>query len=95
MSKKDWSVGEAKQRFSEVIRESAEEPQLIYNRDRLVAAVISVSSPEDVSRLSSGEKGRSLGESFAELRAIASEEKYSLRVPRRRDRKNAFTETLD
>lgn len=95
MSKKDWHIGEAKQRFSEMIRDAAEEPQLIYNRDRLVAAVVSVSSSDDVSRLSSGARGRSISEQFAELRAIATEEGYSLIVPPRRDRKNAFAETRD
>ena len=35
-----WKIGEAKQRFSEVLRKAAEEPQPIHNRDRLVATVI-------------------------------------------------------
>ena len=35
-----WNIAQAKQRFSEVVRQAAEEPQLIYNRDHLVAAVI-------------------------------------------------------
>jgi len=34
-------TGAAKQQFSEVLRRSAAEPQLIYRRDQLVAAVIS------------------------------------------------------
>ena len=36
-----WLTGEAKQQFSEVLRRSENEPQQIYRRDRLVAAVIS------------------------------------------------------
>ena len=32
-----WLTGEAKQQFSEVVRRSAEEPQMIYRRGRLVA----------------------------------------------------------
>ena len=36
-----WLTGDAKQQFSEVLRRSEDEPQEIYRRDRLVAAVIS------------------------------------------------------
>lgn len=35
-----WNIAQAKQRFSEIVRRAAEGPQLIYNRKRLVAAVI-------------------------------------------------------
>ena len=95
MSRKDWNVGEAKQRFSEVIRDAAEEPQFIYNRDRLVAAVVSVSSPDEIARWSGDKAGRSLADRFAELTRIAKEERYSLKVPGRRDRRNAFAKALD
>ena len=40
----EWSIAKAKERFSEVRRQSALEPQPIYNRDRRVAAVISAES---------------------------------------------------
>lgn len=35
-----WNIAQAKQCFSEVVKRAATEPQLIFNRDRLVAAVI-------------------------------------------------------
>ncbi|WP_296899130.1 type II toxin-antitoxin system prevent-host-death family antitoxin, partial [Thiohalocapsa sp.] len=35
-----WKIADAKQRFSELVRQAVAEPQLIYNRNRLVAAVI-------------------------------------------------------
>ena len=35
-----WNIADAKQRFSELIKQAVAEPQLIYNRKRLVAAVI-------------------------------------------------------
>ena len=41
MSKSEWKIGEAKQRFSEVVRRSAEEPQLIFNWVELSAALVS------------------------------------------------------
>jgi antitoxin (DNA-binding transcriptional repressor) of toxin-antitoxin stability system len=42
----DWKIGGAKQRFSEVVRQAASDPQSIYNRDHPVAAVISAESLE-------------------------------------------------
>lgn len=36
----DWRIAQAKQKFSELIGAVRQEPQLIYNRDQLVAAVI-------------------------------------------------------
>ena len=39
-----WKIGQAKQRFSEMVRHAATEPQLICNRDRVVAAVVDADS---------------------------------------------------
>ena len=73
----DWNVAQAKQRLSEVIREAAHEPQLIYNRNQPVAAVIAV---EELAayRAWKAEKAaqqaapQTLFDAFAELRRIAA-----------------------
>lgn len=36
----NWNIADAKQKFSELIQAAENEPQWIYNRDRLVAAVV-------------------------------------------------------
>ncbi len=36
----NWRIAQAKQRFSELINAATKEPQMIYNRERLVAVVI-------------------------------------------------------
>ncbi len=84
-----WNVAEAKRRFSELLRKAVREPQLIYSRDRLVAAVVDPGTLEAVRRWQERE-GRSVAERFAEYRAIAAEEEYALEVPARRDRTNRF-----
>lgn len=91
MDKNRWTVGEAKQRFSEIIRLSEREPQLIYRRDTLVAAVVSVEREEDVSNV----RPPSLAERFEEARALLRSESYRLTIPARRSRKNAFLEVHD
>lgn len=89
-----WKVGEAKQRLSDMIRQAETEPQLIYNRERLVAAVVDGESFKEFQSWEDGRKRRSLWERFAELRRIAAEDGYELKLPRRRDRRNAFAKGL-
>lgn len=36
----NWKIDEAQQKFSELIGAAVEEPQLIFNQDKLVAAVV-------------------------------------------------------
>lgn len=39
---KEWKVSEAKAHFSEMLEQGVREPQVIYNRKRAVAAVLSI-----------------------------------------------------
>lgn len=90
-----WKVAEAKQRLSEVIRSAANEPQLIYNRGRLVAAVVDPKTLQAFESWQQKKKGISVADAFAELRRVAAEEGYELELPTRQDRPNPLTETLD
>lgn len=89
-----WKVGAAKQQFSEVLRRAAEEPQLIHNRDQLVGVVL---GPEDTALFLAwrGRRKAALAESLREARRICSEERYSLRLPPRTDRKNPMLRVAD
>lgn len=91
----NWSIAEAKQRFSEVVRRTAEEPQLIYNRDRLVAVVVQPEAFRGYEAWRKERERRTIGEAFAELRAICAEEGYEFELPAREDRPNPFAEVLD
>jgi prevent-host-death family protein len=83
-----WKVGEAKQRLSEVLRRSSEEPQRIFSRDRFVAAVVSASLFEEFEQWRE-ERGRStLAERFDEVRELCAEEGYELDVGERADRES-------
>ena len=76
-----WTIADARRRFSAVLTSAAREPQMIYRRDRLIATVV---APDRV------EQARTIGDAFAELRAICKDEGYVLERPRRRDRANPF-----
>lgn len=81
-----WRIGEAKQRFSEVVRRSGIEPQKIYNRDRLVAAVVSPDALKTIQQLHREQSARTLAETFSEIREICAEENYVLESGERQDR---------
>lgn len=89
-----WKIAEAKQQFSHMMHAAAQEPQLIYNRDRLVGAVI---NPEDFEGYQSWKERQktSLWEATRELRKIAAEENYELPILPRSTRPNPFAEERD
>lgn len=89
-----WNIAQAKQCFSEIVRRTTEGPQLIYNRKRLVAAVIDAEDYRAFKEWSELTVGRTLAKEFAELRRIMEEESYELTLPARSTRRNTFVETL-
>jgi prevent-host-death family protein len=90
-----WNIAEAKQNLSEVVRNATTEPQLIYNRERLVAAVVGAETFEAFRTWRGRAEGRSLADLFAELRQIAESDGYVFEIGSRSDRRNPLTETLD
>ena len=88
-----WKIAQAKQNLSQVIRAASAEPQHIYNRNRLVAAVI---SGETLARFEAWrqeqERRRPLAEALAELRALCEEEDYEVPEIVREDRPNPFVD---
>jgi hypothetical protein len=89
-----WKIGNAKQRFSELVRKAAEAPQAIHNRERLVATVI---GPDDSKLFLEwrAQRRAPLSEALREARRIAAQENYELTVPPRRDRPNALLRVAD
>jgi prevent-host-death family protein len=90
-----WRVAEAKERFSEMLRAANEEPQLILNRNRVVAAVVDADTFREFDAWRQKESRRTMGDDFEELRRICAEEDYVLEVPPRRNRANAFVDAID
>jgi hypothetical protein len=92
-----WNIAQAKQQFSEVVRLTAEEPQMIYNRDRCVAAVIDAATFAAFDAWRKKAARKTLGEEFAELRRIAAEDNYEFpTLPRSETgRPNAFVAMLE
>ncbi len=91
----NWNVGQAKQHLSEVIREAAHEPQVIYNRNHPVAAVIAAEELAEYQAWKNA-KRPSLVEVFDAMRSLANGDPDPLPEPNRygEGRPNAFLEVL-
>jgi hypothetical protein len=90
-----WKIGQAKQRFSEAVRRAAMEPQLICNRERVVAAVIDAGAAERLQAMRARESQRSIADAFEEFRELVKRERYVVKIPSRRSRRDAFADALD
>ncbi|MDQ2695110.1 MAG: type II toxin-antitoxin system Phd/YefM family antitoxin [Pseudomonadota bacterium] len=90
-----WSIAQARQHFSQLLKATRQEPQPIYNRDRLVAAVVDAETFEQFKAWHDQQKQRTVGAAFEELRRLCQEENYTLEIPPRLDRPDPFAETLD
>ena len=82
----DWNISQAKQKFSEVVYAAGKEPQLIYNRNKVVAALIDVESYQAYLEYTQVKNKISIGSRFKELRTICAEEEYALTLPERKNR---------
>jgi len=89
-----WNIAQAKQQFSELVRRSAGQPQLIYNRKNMVAAVIDAKQYLAFKAWSDQNQGRTLADEFAELRGIMQQEDYQLTVSPRSSRENSLAKIL-
>jgi prevent-host-death family protein len=85
-----WRIAEAKQKFSELINAAAQEPQLIYNRNQLVAAVVEAEIFQQFVAWRERQQQSSIAQAFAELQTLCVEENYVLEIPARQNRSNPF-----
>ena len=91
----NWKIADAKQNFSELVKAAEGEPQWIYNRDKLVAAVVPAETLKEFLGWRRHHASRTLAEAFDELRRICEEEEYTLEIPPRQERPNPFPHALD
>lgn len=95
----NWNIAQAKQHFSDIVKQAAVEPQIIYNRNTPVAAMIAAEDLADFQAWKEGLRQKTLGEEFAELRRLLIDAgfKDGIELPPRNTtgRSNAFVEMLE
>ena len=75
-----WKIEEAQQQFPEIIDASGATPQLIYERDRLVVAVIRADLFQEFLTWQQKQQPISLVESLEELHQICLEGNYTFEI---------------
>ncbi len=93
----NWNIAQAKQHFSDVVKLAATEPQIIYNRNTPVAALITAEELAEYRAWRDARKRPTLLESFAELRQLLIEAgiEDGINPGPRTTRRNAFADMLD
>ena len=81
-----WTIARARQQLSTLIESAAREPQAVYRRSKLVAAVVSPGVYQRTARDREAAAQPKLSDALAELRTICQQEAYRLPLSRRRDR---------
>ena len=89
-----WKIEETQQQFPEIIDASGATPQLIYERDRQVVAVIRAGLFQEFLTWQQKQQSISLVEALEELHQICLEENYTFEISQRSDRANPFMGTL-
>lgn len=87
-----WDITEAQEKFTDLLTASHQEPQLIYNEQGLVAAVIQGDVWQQFIIWKRQQQTRTIADAFAELRQICQDENFTLEIPERQDRNNTFLE---
>lgn len=85
-----WTIAKAKNKFSELIRNAQKEPQLVYNRDKLIAAIISAEEYNEIQSIKVKEQKKTLLDFFNEFKDACIKEHYTLEIPKRINRKDQF-----
>ncbi len=94
----DWTIAQAKQRFSEVVKAAAEEPQAIYNRATPVAVVLNTAEFEQFRQWKSRQGSNPLLASLVQLRAalgVGGFDGIEIEARPLEGRPNSFEQMLD
>jgi len=85
----NWTIDSAKQHFTEPINQAVQAPQPIFHDKQILVAV---SDAQTFQAFEQGQRTqkRSPANAFEELRQLCLEEEYTLEIPNRYDRENAF-----
>jgi hypothetical protein len=85
-----WKIADAKTGFSALIKKAGNEPQFIYNRDKMVAVVVSSKDYDEYQAIKESYSSRNLASVISEFSSLCSEESYTFEVPPRSNRKVFF-----
>lgn len=83
----NWSVAEAKEQLSEVLRRAAIRPQTITKRARDIAVVVDVQEFREFQKWKNAGGKKTVVQAFEDLRRISRARGPALKAPARRSRR--------
>jgi prevent-host-death family protein len=86
----NWSVAEAKQQLSEVLRRAASRPQTITKRARDIAVVVDAAEFRAFEKWKTAGRKRTVAQALAELSLASTSAGPALKAPGRRNRRAQF-----
>ncbi len=86
----NWTIAEARQHFSQLLKETENQPQNIYKRDQWVATIVDAETYEAFQLWQESQKD-SITKSLSHLAQLCQEEDYQLELPKRSNRPNPFS----
>lgn len=86
----NWSVAEAKEQLSEVLRRAATRPQTITKRARDIAVVVDVQEFRAFQKWKDAGRTKTVAQAFEDLRGISGTRGPALKAPARRNRRVPF-----
>lgn len=92
---KEWKISDAKARLSEVVGHCVEEPQVLYNRKKPVAALIDMDEYEAFQKYKQSKKKKTVAEWLDELDEIKKQEPGDFELPPRTSRPVPYFDDLD
>ena len=91
----EWKISEAKARLSEVVSHCAEEPQVLYNRKKPVAALIDMEEYEAFLEFKKSKKKKTMRELLDELQVINQVEPEMDELPPRTSRPVPYFDEME
>jgi|JI8StandDraft_1071087.scaffolds.fasta_scaffold496617_1 prevent-host-death family protein len=86
----NWSVAEAKQQLSEVLRRAASRPQTITKHARDIAVVVDVEAFREFQQWKAAGRRKTVAQAFEDLRTLPGKRGAALPAPARRNRRAPF-----
>ncbi|MEL6463102.1 MAG: prevent-host-death protein [Cyanobacteria bacterium J06621_15] len=80
-----WTIEEAQEKLTELINAASSEPQLIYNKQQAVAAIIEAELFQEFLNWHQQRRKPSLTDALTQLRQLCDEENYQIEISERKD----------
>jgi len=92
---KAWKTNEVKDNFADILNYCYQEPQLVYDKNDPVAAIVDIRLFKELVGQQRRKKLPSMAQLLDEIHSIVVEDSFEMNIPKRSDRLNSAERMLD